>query len=309
MDNLTHTLLGIALAQAGFSRRYGKGTTALMAIASNLPDLDALVLFYPGWDAILYRRMLTHSIVGLPMLAAAAAWVFRLFFKQMSWPAAFGLCLLAMLVHVFFDLINSFGVVLFYPFDLTRHELAWLFIIDLILWGLLLVPFILLRVKKWQPNASFFWRVSLTGVFIYIILCGLGRRQALTQLKNVAKESQIQAAWIYVFPEAFGPWHFRGVIKEGSQIKFYLLHNLIQKAELKEIYVTQEHDPEVQNMRLSFEARRLEWFFKAPVWQRDENGVIKVFDLRFRSLLLQSRGQPFVFYLKKDREIVSVTQG
>ena len=40
MDNLTHTLAGVAMARAGLADRWGRGTTLVMAIASNLPDVD-----------------------------------------------------------------------------------------------------------------------------------------------------------------------------------------------------------------------------------------------------------------------------
>lgn len=42
MDNVTHTMLGVALARAELAQRLGKGTTLVMVVASNLPDVDAL---------------------------------------------------------------------------------------------------------------------------------------------------------------------------------------------------------------------------------------------------------------------------
>ena len=40
MDNLTHSLIGAALGQAGLKRKTGLAMPALI-IAANLPDIDA----------------------------------------------------------------------------------------------------------------------------------------------------------------------------------------------------------------------------------------------------------------------------
>jgi len=125
MDNLTHTLLGVTMANAGLKQRFGRGTVVVMALASNLPDVDLLWSLLGGGDGMMGRRMFTHSIAGIPVLAVAAASIFRLRYKNISWRALFGLSLLAMAVHVFFDLVNSYGVVALYPFSLARFELAW----------------------------------------------------------------------------------------------------------------------------------------------------------------------------------------
>ncbi|MBI4051940.1 MAG: metal-dependent hydrolase, partial [Elusimicrobia bacterium] len=96
MDNLTHTLLGVNLANAGLSRHFGNGTVLILAIASNLTDLDAVWSFMKGGDSFLDRRMLTHSLVGFPLLAVLAAFLFYRRYPHLSWKTLFGLCFLGM---------------------------------------------------------------------------------------------------------------------------------------------------------------------------------------------------------------------
>ena len=170
MDNLTHTLIGLNMAQAGLSRRYGKGTALIMAVASNLPDLDGVAMLYPHWDAILYRRLFTHSVIGLPILALAGGFVFSRVYRRFTFGGAAALCLLAMAAHVFFDWINSFGVVFLYPFSMRRFELAWVFIIDLVLWALLLAPWAAGLIKRTRPRLETACRLSLTAVVGYVVL-------------------------------------------------------------------------------------------------------------------------------------------
>src|SRR4051794_25700442 len=83
MENLTHTLLGLSLAKAGFERATPLATTALV-VSSNLPDVDNLMWLLGGTASSLqYHRGFTHSFVGLALLALAVmvvlTWVDRKF--------------------------------------------------------------------------------------------------------------------------------------------------------------------------------------------------------------------------------------
>src|SRR5690349_5464377 len=124
MDNLTHTLTGIVLARSGLSARYGRGTTLLLALASNVPDTDA-VLIFGGRNFAPSRRTLTHSVVGAPILALLLAWALKRACPDMPFRTRALLALLGAGLHVFMDLLNSYGVELLYPFSRARHELAW----------------------------------------------------------------------------------------------------------------------------------------------------------------------------------------
>ncbi|MGH7151723.1 MAG: metal-dependent hydrolase, partial [Planctomycetota bacterium] len=130
MDNLTHTLLGLALADAGPARRFGRGATVALLLASNLPDLDVLAPALLGAEVFEVRRTLTHSLLGAPLLAAAGTAGMRLLRARVGTGPLFGLFLLGIAVHVLLDLVNSFGVLLLCPFDGRRFELAWIFIVD-----------------------------------------------------------------------------------------------------------------------------------------------------------------------------------
>jgi len=300
LDNLTHTLLGVSLANAGLSRRFGRGTLLTLAVASNLPDVDAFWAFAGVGDSLLYRRMFTHSVLGIPLLAAIAAGVFRWRYRHIPYKALLGLCLLAMTVHVFFDLLNSYGVVLLYPFSLKRFELAWVFIIDLALWSLMLAPLILSCVRSRWTDLERLSKVSLACVGLYVAFCGFSRAQAANQLDQVAHQEGLTPEFSYVFPEALGPHRFKGVHKQGGVYRMYLLHTLTGQAELKGTFLTEEERPHIRAIRATKRAQELEWFFKAPVWRTvpGQKGEVEVFDLRFRSTILRRGKSPFVFRFK-----------
>ena len=51
MDDLAHTLAGLALAEAGLERRTALGAATLV-IGANLPDVDALAYAVGGWASV-----------------------------------------------------------------------------------------------------------------------------------------------------------------------------------------------------------------------------------------------------------------
>src|ERR687893_548378 len=118
MDNLCHTLVGLALAEAGLKRRTALGT-ATLAIAANLPDVD--VLGIPFGHSVDFRRGITHglpALVVLPVLltGAVVAWD-RLVRRpgagarepvRPGWVLV--LALLATLTHPALDWLNSYGM-------------------------------------------------------------------------------------------------------------------------------------------------------------------------------------------------------
>ena len=244
MDNVTHTLVGVAMARAGLSKRFGKGTTLVLAVASNLPDLDVFLPMLSGQPAWIVRRMVTHSVVGIPVIAAIAAFVFHWFYRHIAYRTMLGLTLLGMAVHVLFDLINSYGVVALWPFSHQRFELAWVFIIDLLILGILATPILLDRMLKGQTDSKLLYRRALKILGGYLVLCGLSRAYA-SHLMNVwALNGHRQPSFSYVFPEALGPHRFRGVIKEGNTYTVILNNTLRGSTEIIETIPTDENDPE-----------------------------------------------------------------
>jgi membrane-bound metal-dependent hydrolase YbcI (DUF457 family) len=318
MDNVTHTLIGLAMARAGLAQRFGRGTTLVLAVASNLPDVDGLWTMAGLGDSHFSRRMLTHSLPGFLLLGAVAATCFRWLYPNQSWRALFGLTLLGMIVHVFFDLVNSYGVVMLYPFDRTRFELAWVFIIDLVLLGLLLTPLGLGPLLKRHLNPMRLWQASLVGVALYVAACGVARSQAERVLDQTARQQGLVPEFRYVFPEALGPHRFRGVLKEpGGPYQVYLIHVLSREAVLRAEFQTDEQHAVVRQARASDKGRKVEWFFMAPVWEMTRgtsqnskfptagNGdLCTVYDLRFYSIIANRR-VPFRYgFQVRDEEVI-----
>lgn len=300
VDPVTHTLVGVGLANAFFRKRIGKPAVPILAIASNLPDIDGVVMLTGDPAAILMRRTFGHSLFLLPLWALALSLIFRRFYPQLELKRLFGLTLLGALVHLFFDLVNSFGVVLLWPFSDWRPEFGIIFIIDLILTGLLAAPLLLSRIPGMRDALGALSRGAVALAAVYILVCAVGRAKAQRVL---ATASTAPADFSYVFPEPLGPHRWKGVSREGKVYRISLVRPFSSGIEPRDEVTTDLGDPRVEKARSTRLARRLEWFFKAPVWKVDEGGErtsqVYVYDLRFRTLVVD-RPAPFVFWFEAD---------
>jgi inner membrane protein len=147
MENLAHTLFGLALAKAGLERATPLATTALV-ISSNLPDIDVIVRVRGITSYLEHHRGLTHSLVGLAVLALVLAFLiayldrkFRLRrdpFRRPVRPARlFWVSLLGGLGHLFMDFTNTYGVRPLLPFSSRWYYGDLTFIVDPWLWLIL----------------------------------------------------------------------------------------------------------------------------------------------------------------------------
>jgi len=305
MDPVTHTLVGVGLANAFFRKRIGSPAVLVLAIASSLPDIDAVVHLTGDPAAILMRRTFGHSVFLLPLWSLALALILRRFYPDVGFTRLLGLVLLGAYLHLFFDLVNSFGVVLFWPFSDWRPELGIIFIIDLILTGLLAAPLLLAVFRRLRPHLILLSRIAMACVAVYIFFCETNRMIAKQTLASESAQFAARPDFSYVFPEPLGPHRWHGVVRIGDTYRIYLIHTLSSRIELVGQTQTAVGQPAVEQVRKTVLGRRLEWFFKAPVWTADPNTaltgssandpvVVSVHDLRFRPVVI-SRGNIFTF--------------
>jgi len=145
LDNITHSLVGIALADVVTGRRSTKSDRRLALgagiVAANLPDID---LAYSGiapqpLGFLLHHRGHTHTVVGLVALALLLVLSYRLVPTVRRLRTADRLrlwCLIAVALasHLLLDWLNSYGVHPFHPFDSRWFYGDAVFIFEPSLW-------------------------------------------------------------------------------------------------------------------------------------------------------------------------------
>lgn len=160
MDNLTHTLTGIALARLGLAKRV-EGAALTLALANNLPDIDLVSGFWGRVSYLDHHRGLSHAFPASPFLAAGLALVLW------RWPGSkrrfgptFLLAWLGVALHIFWDLWTSYGTRVLLPFDRTWYSLDWLFIVDPV--------FLLLLAAACWTTTDTRRRIAALLAFVYI---------------------------------------------------------------------------------------------------------------------------------------------
>jgi inner membrane protein len=292
VDNLAHTLIGIGVARSGLSRRFGPGTTLTLAVASNLPDIDVLWTWMDPLDRFMLRRTHSHALLALPLLAGLLALGLRRRYPQQRWGVLFGLCLLGIVLHVAFDLVNAFGVVLLWPFSRHRFELESIFIIDLVIWGLMAAAILVARLLKSDAAKQLCYRIAVAALGAYVLVCLAAHARAEALARAQLARDGVHPRALRLFPEPLGPQRFRAVARVGGAWNVYLCSLLRGSVELRESVPTDDGAPRVAEIKATPRGRSLEWFMAAPVWTLHPDGQVDVSDLRFRSLVIP-RGPTF----------------
>ncbi len=148
MDNLTHTLIGLAAGEvvARGTRTPRRTPLLLMGmVGGNLPDADLLWSFPPlAPDRLAYiveHRGYTHTLLGCLLLALVlflgAAALLRARgqgLKRGEVGLFAGMALLAVMLHLGMDALNEYGVHPFWPWDNRWYYGDSVFIVEPLFW-------------------------------------------------------------------------------------------------------------------------------------------------------------------------------
>jgi inner membrane protein len=241
MDNVTHTLTGIALGQAGLKSKTRFAMWALI-IGSNLPDIDVIAAIGGKLNYLKYHRGMTHSLLGLTALAAILTVLIYAFGRRAlpkrNRPALnrkwlFLICWIATGCHVLMDYTNQYGVRPFLPFSgrwvaLDIMPIVGPYVLLLLFLGLG-IPAVLRLVSEEvagrkhgsNPAIRAGALFSLCGILVVWGLREVTHQRAVGLLSSndYGQETPIRVG---AFPSAINPFDWTGVVETGSS--YYLLN-------------------------------------------------------------------------------------
>jgi inner membrane protein len=178
MDNLTHSLVGLAAAKSGLEK-LSPGATTLCVLAANAPDVDVVLLaFTDRWTALQNHRGITHAIVGVITLSILLPLIFLgidlLISKLKRRPlrVKFGGLLLASFVasatHPFLDWTNNYGLRPFLPWNARWFYGDLVFIVDPFIWLLLGSACFLLTTRTRIQKSIWIVIGAVATLFIFV---------------------------------------------------------------------------------------------------------------------------------------------
>jgi len=276
MDNLTHSLVGALLGQAGLKKKTGLAMPALI-IAANLPDVDAACFFWlEGQEHLGFRRGITHgppALVLLPLILAGLLWGFdRWQTKRGKRPAdrlpvnfkwLFALSFIGCLTHPALDWLNVYGIRFLEPFSSQWFYGDTLFIIDIWLWLLMgFATWFSLRREKRGQN----W-MKPARIAIAVSLAYIGTNWVGTTYRELTSSHQPAIA----SPMPLIPWE-REVIEAQSHGTWLIDGVKVGECEL---------DPAFAGAFGNSEAEAFLLWARAPFAERARDGSVILRDARF----------------------------
>lgn len=204
MDNLTHTVVGLAVG-AVIHRSFAAEPSApaqqtrhrllltACAAASNFPDLDLLLvkLLPNPLGYLLHHRGHTHTLlleIPQALLLCALLWLLWPNARQLlkSSAAACRALVLAVvtgfLLHIGMDFMNSYGVHPFYPFDMRWMYGDLVFIVEPVFWVGAGVPLIMTIRRRWL---RWLWTDLLATVLVGCVVLGYLHPASLLMLAAI----------------------------------------------------------------------------------------------------------------------------
>lgn len=185
MDNLAHSLVGLAAAKAGLEK-LSPGATSVCILAASVPDIDFIAAFFGDrWTVLHHHRGLSHSIVGTLLLGIILPTVFYSIglvvsrIRRRSSTLRFRGLVVASLVtaatHPILDWTNSYGVRPLLPWSGRWFYGDFVFVVDPVIWVILGAGAFLLTSRS-KPLLMFwvFLALVLSALIAYSITAGRG---------------------------------------------------------------------------------------------------------------------------------------
>lgn len=266
MDNITHSLAGALATKivetnrppAEDEKRTHRVLFWLTVTAANLPDIDSLMnIFGDPFFVIKHHRGITHSLLVAPVLAFLPAIVAYRVSSVKNLKLLWIMALVGVSLHIFFDVITTFGTQLFAPLSAERYSLDWMFIIDP-LFTLILAMLLFLGKRSATHKKTY---ALAGGIFVvsYLLVEMVSHQVALQKVTDAARHRGLTAERISALPQPLSIFRWMGLVQTRDAVYRTFLNVVDDPRELVLAEFPQARDPFVERALRTEEAT---WFMK-----------------------------------------------
>lgn len=214
MDPVTHAASGAVAMLALRNRPATLWSLPIAAIACAAPDID-LVFIHTPLEFLQLHRGITHSFagsIGLGLVLALLAWPLWRRGTPGSWsfPKVWAFCICMVLLHIWLDVVTTYGTMVFLPFSHYRVRLNSLFIIDMFV----TLP-LLWAIWRWRYKRALIL-ATLAWTFFYPAAGIAVNAWHANQWKERLAEENRVVAGITVLPDVFTPFFWRVLYEEQT---------------------------------------------------------------------------------------------
>jgi inner membrane protein len=294
MDNVCHTLVGAALAEAGLKRRTTLGAATLM-IGANFPDIDVLAILFG--HSVDFRRGWTHGVLALALLpilltAIMVGWD-RVVAARRT--VAVGaerprravprelllLSTISILTHPTLDWMNEYGMRWLMPFSGRWFYGDTLFIVDPWLWAVLGVGVALARRTGTRPA-----RLALVVAAAYaIVMLGVGAASQVVARRALAAQGLEPSSRLMVSAAFANPLRRRVLLDDGGRYHYGILSlGATSRLVMPRVIETNASRPEAMQAAGTAEGRRFLVWARFPFYviePQTEGILVRIADARY----------------------------
>ncbi|MBS1633249.1 MAG: metal-dependent hydrolase [Bacteroidetes bacterium] len=288
MDTLTHIALGACVGEVFLGKKLGKKALLIGAFANSIPDIDFITAFWMSIDqSLLAHRGFTHSFLFALLVSVLLVYLFHIRYKRYNillkvWISFF---LLELLIHLFIDAFNNYGIGWLEPFSHIRFSFNTIFVVDpfysVWLWIALLVLVIL---KKNHPKRMF-WREFGLGIStLYFMYCVVNKFKVDSDIKNVLKTQNINYSQYLTTPTPLNNWLW--YVAAGNDTGFYIgYYSVFDRNKKMNLHFYPKNDSLLNPVRDHKEVKRLIRFSKGFYTLEKWQDTLVFNDLRFEQIV------------------------
>jgi len=282
LDTITHGLIGALASKSGFYQKTGRIATIAFAVGAVFPDIDVVTTLLGPDFSLRYHRGITHSVIAAPVFAVILGVIIHRFSSFKNLKVLTLMVALGIYSHIFFDLITSYGTVIFDPLSTKRYAWHLVFILDPFITVPVLLGLILSRRRK---DAAI--RVSFAVfmfISLYLLLCLYARGISSERLNDYARERSLNVIKSSVYPRPLAPIFWLWAIETEDYL--YKIDINIFRNDTNDLQrVPKSRENEFVKLAKGLDVVRLYlWFADFPVERyKNENGknIVEFYDLRF----------------------------
>jgi membrane-bound metal-dependent hydrolase YbcI (DUF457 family) len=231
MDDGTHVLVSFVLTRAVFPRA-PRSVWPVALAAGVIADVDEISAVLGPSAYLHWHRTYTHSFLTAVLLTVLFAFLYRRFASQQlqsrfSFAAIFVLTLLAQCLHLFLDVCQPDGVLLFWPFSAAHFAEDWLTFVDPVILAVLVVAILLpvlvhlvseeIGAKDKKPRGQLGAIIVLTTIALYIGARATLHSNAVALLASSTHHGEVPRR-VGAFPVSISPLSWNSIVETESAL-------------------------------------------------------------------------------------------
>lgn len=307
MDSFTHIALGACIGELFFEKGFGKKAMIWGALAQSIPDIDFVTSLWMNTpESLLAHRGFTHSFFFAILIITLFALIANKIHKPhnisfLKWISFFSI---SVLLHLFIDAFNNYGIGWFEPFSHERFSFNVIYVADPFFSVPLFILFTVLIISnKYELKRQKWVTIGLSISFVYLAYCVVNKSLADKRFRGESMKQRIHYNNYFTTPAPLQNWLWYAVAATDSGYEVGYFSLLDKHNKINFHYIKANH--QLYNEVYDHESlQKLIRFSKGFYFIQHRNDSLIFNDLRFGQILgWRYPNNDFVFHYSLEHDV------